>query len=101
MAQLLFWIALALTSYAYFGYPLLLLLWPWKRPAQRAPYTPSISFVITARNEAARIDEKIRHLLDLPCLERREILVVSDGSTDGTEQVLAKWRDVEGVRGFH
>jgi cellulose synthase/poly-beta-1,6-N-acetylglucosamine synthase-like glycosyltransferase len=101
MAQLFFWIALALISYAYFGYPLLLLLWPGKRPTERAPYFPSVSFVIAAHNEAARIDQKIRHLLELPHLDRREILVVSDGSTDNTVHVLDEWRGVEGVRSFH
>lgn len=101
MAELLFWAALALIAYAYLGYPFLVLLWPWKRPVERAVHHPSISFVIAARNEAARIDAKISHLRELAYPGPCEILVVSDGSDDGTEARLAAWNGVEGVRGIH
>ena len=45
---------------------------------------PSISIVLAARNEAARLPARIANLLDLPYPGRREIIVVSDGSTDET-----------------
>src|SRR5690348_3104752 len=88
--------------YAYFGYPLLVWLWPRKRQTARGRSTPRISFVLAARDEQDRIDGKIRHLLDQPYpTELREVIVVSDGSTDRTAEHLRAWDGHEGVRTFH
>lgn len=102
MAEAAFWVSAALIFYAYFGYPLLVLLWPRKRSVVRGPGTPRVSFVIAARNEQERIDDKIRHLLELPYpSEHREVLVVSDGSTDATAERLDAWQGRADVRTFH
>jgi poly-beta-1,6-N-acetyl-D-glucosamine synthase len=86
-----FWISTVFLAYTYFGYPLLVLLWPGKRGWKRAPFLPRISFVIAVRNEESRIGAKVEHLLSLPYPpELREIIVASDGSTDGTPARMAE-----------
>jgi cellulose synthase/poly-beta-1,6-N-acetylglucosamine synthase-like glycosyltransferase len=50
-------------------------------------YEPQISIIVPAYNEAATIANSIRSLLQLKYSEY-EIIVVSDGSTDGTVDVL-------------
>lgn len=97
----LFWISVAAIIYAHFGYPVVLLLWPSRRKALRSPIHPPISFVIAARNERGRIAEKIRHLLSLPYAGSRQIVVVSDGSDDGTAEELEAWNGREGVTALH
>jgi poly-beta-1,6-N-acetyl-D-glucosamine synthase len=85
----LFWASLALIVYAYAGYPLLLLLWPFKKRTRRGAVEPSISILIAVRNEARVIEKKIRHLqsLDYPAA-LRQLIIVSDGSTDDTVATL-------------
>lgn len=86
-----FWIAAALVVYAYAGYPTWLWLRKtWRRwPVQRGPAEPSISIVMVVRNEEAALPKKLQNLRELDySRERLEIIVVSDGSTDGTERIL-------------
>jgi poly-beta-1,6-N-acetyl-D-glucosamine synthase len=87
----LFWISIALIAYTYFGYP----GWLWLRrkwrlaPVQRQSMLPSISIVMVVRNEAAVLERKLRNLLSLDYpAELIEIVIVSDGSSDATEQLL-------------
>jgi poly-beta-1,6-N-acetyl-D-glucosamine synthase len=86
-----FWLAVAVTAYVYIGY--LTFLWIRARihskPVQRAPMVPSVSVVMVVRNEEAVLAEKLRNLLELEYpAQQCQIVVVSDGSTDGTEAIL-------------
>ena len=86
-AACLFWVALALVGYAYAGYPLLATA--LARRFGTAPATdaaqPPLTVVIAAWNEEARIGARVRDVLaqDYPA-DRLAVLVVSDGSSDGT-----------------
>jgi len=88
-----FWLAAAAVFYAYAGYPLWLLLRrKWRtRPVVWEPITPFISIVMVVRNEAAVLTRKLENLtaLDYPP-EKLEIIVVSDGSTDRTNEILTQ-----------
>ena len=90
----LFWSSVALIAYTYFGYPAWLLVRrKWKSaPVHRAPVLPSISLVMVVRNEAEVLQRKLRNLLSLNYpAELCEIVIVSDGSSDGTEQLLREY----------
>lgn len=88
------WASLAFVAYTYFGYALLLRLWPVRQrkepPRTRADREdlPTVSILLAACNEAANIGRKLDNLaaLDYPaaCVE---ILVGSDASTDETEEI--------------
>jgi poly-beta-1,6-N-acetyl-D-glucosamine synthase len=89
--KFVFWISAALLAYTYLGYP----AWLWlrsryrPRPVNAASYTPSISIVLVVRNEAAVLETKVKNLLALDYPEDlSEIVVVSDGSTDKTNEIL-------------
>jgi len=86
-----FWSAAGLIAYAYIGYPCWLWLrrrW-WSRPVRASEYTPTISVVMVVRNETAHLEPKLRNLfsLDYPA-QQTEFIIVSDGSTDETNEVL-------------
>lgn len=92
----LFWLSAFLVLYVYVGYPLLVAAWgrlTHPSPASRRPFRqgdwPSISIVIAARNEAHRLADRVRNLLDQQYPGEREIIVVSDGSTDDPASALA------------
>jgi cellulose synthase/poly-beta-1,6-N-acetylglucosamine synthase-like glycosyltransferase len=74
-------------AYVYFAYPLVAALRARfrPRPRLRAPIEPSVSIVVVAHNEGDRIAARIENLLvlDYP-VDRYEVVVASDGSTDAT-----------------
>jgi poly-beta-1,6-N-acetyl-D-glucosamine synthase len=87
-----FWGSAALLAYTYVGYWALL----WVRSKIRvkkveaAPVQPPLSIVMVVRNEEAVVDRKMLNLLSLDYpAERKQIVVVSDGSTDRTNEILA------------
>jgi glycosyltransferase involved in cell wall biosynthesis len=96
----LFWLSIGFIFYAYLGYPLLLaILIPLRsRRVARSDILPTVSFIIAAYNEKNRISEKLRNTLaqDYP-RELLEIIVTSDCSTDGTDE-LVKGHAGKGVR---
>ena len=91
----LFWGGALIVFYTYVGYPLIL----WLRgrcpaaPVRRAAIAPAVSVVMVVRNEGAILGAKLENLLglDYPA-EKLEIVVVSDGSTDGTEEILSEFK---------
>jgi glycosyltransferase involved in cell wall biosynthesis len=96
-AEIAFWGSVALIVYAYAGYPCT--LWALSTFRDRSVIrddprqaTPRVSFIITAHNEAARIEDKIQNTLaqDYPA-DALEILVASDCSTDGTDAIVAAY----------
>ena len=89
----------ALPVYAYVGYPALLWILGRLRGARSAPAAddadwPLVSISIAAYNEEAQIRELIKSLiaLDYP-RERLQVLITSDGSTDGTDGIVSEYRD--------
>jgi cellulose synthase/poly-beta-1,6-N-acetylglucosamine synthase-like glycosyltransferase len=87
-----FWLSVGIVAYAYAGYPfaLALLAAARRRPVRTGPHTPTVSFIVTAHNEASRIAGKIQNMLaqDYPA-PRLELLVASDCSSDGTDAIVA------------
>ena len=91
----IFWTSVLLVAYVYVGYPLLLAAWarlcnraPRKPSPESVSSWPSISIVLAARNEAHRLRGRVENLLQIPYPGRREIIVVSDGSTDDPSSAL-------------
>lgn len=102
---LAFWIALSFVVYTYAGYPLAIWILARVRrespPLEGAPNAgwPALSIVIAVHNEAARLPAKLDNLrgLDYPRNLVR-LVFVSDGSTDGTDDILAAQPDVRLIR---
>jgi glycosyltransferase involved in cell wall biosynthesis len=87
VSRLLFWAASALIGFTYVGFPVLVALRARlaPRPHATADITPAVSVIIAAHEEVGHIGRRVDNLLaqDYPA-DRLEIVVASDGSTDGT-----------------
>ena len=90
-----FWCAAFLLLYTYAGYP----LWIYLRsrlhpqPQQQVAMLPTVSIILAVHNGAALLRQKVAHLLSLDYPQDRiEIEIVSDGSTDGTDDILDEIR---------
>jgi cellulose synthase/poly-beta-1,6-N-acetylglucosamine synthase-like glycosyltransferase len=87
--EIVFWSCVGLLVYAQIGYPLLLAalarLRRTRAPAPPLDELPTVSLIVAAYDEGAVIGAKVANALalDYP-RERLEIVVASDGSTDGT-----------------
>lgn len=101
IAAVILTLATALAFYILIGYPILLaVLKSAKKPAiQKHPeFLTSVSVLIAVYNGEAFLRKKLDYLLamDYP-RELLDILVISDGSTDSTDQIVRDFAD-RGVR---
>ncbi len=106
LAKFVFWTSLLLVAHTYLLYPIVLFLayslvqvrrdWHYLRsrrdnrsPAQGATRLPPVTLIIAAYNEEARLRDKLANIrrLDYP-RDRLQVIVVSDGSTDRTNDIL-------------
>jgi cellulose synthase/poly-beta-1,6-N-acetylglucosamine synthase-like glycosyltransferase len=115
--EIVFWASVAFIAYVYAGYPLLLAFWagvreragrsrseaaefsaerggtvvdPWADYAvAHEDEAPGVSIVIAVRDEAHRLAARVENLLALEYAGDRQIIVVSDGSTDDPAAALA------------
>ncbi len=90
--KIIFWLSLIGILYAYAGYPALMWMLARLRPRawKVAPITPSVSIVLAVHNGIALLPRKIQQLLGLDYPNIQEIIIVSDGSTDGTAELLGR-----------
>jgi poly-beta-1,6-N-acetyl-D-glucosamine synthase len=92
---LLFWFSALAIVFAYAGYPAYLYVRALCRPRLplRADIVPSVTIVLALHNEEGNLLHKLANLdtLDYPA-ESLEIIAVSDGSTDRTNQLLREWQ---------
>jgi len=97
--------SLGFCLYSYIGYPAILKLLSLfrrsSRPADQPKAWPLISITIPVHNEAGVIAGTLERILELDYpAERCQILVVSDASTDGTDDTVSRFvtRGVELLR---
>jgi cellulose synthase/poly-beta-1,6-N-acetylglucosamine synthase-like glycosyltransferase len=100
--EILGWVLIAaplvLGGYAFIGYPGVVWLWSRRRPAYTLPPAPAewpeLTILIVAYNEARRLRPTLEHALatDYPA-DRLNVLVVSDASSDGTDDLVLQYGD--------
>jgi cellulose synthase/poly-beta-1,6-N-acetylglucosamine synthase-like glycosyltransferase len=89
--EVIFWIAVGLLVWTHAAYPAA--AYAAARARRRRPHsddaaTPSVAVIVAAYNEASVIERRLENLgaLDFP-RDRLEVVVASDGSTDGTDDL--------------
>jgi biofilm PGA synthesis N-glycosyltransferase PgaC len=98
--EVVFWTAVAVLAYTYVGYLGVLRLRCLFRilPISAGELLPDVSIVMAMRNEAKNVGAKLATIsaLDYPS-DQIQIVVASDGSTDGTNEILRAHRGVRAV----
>lgn len=94
--EIIFFFILGLIVYTYLGYPFLLFLRKENDYIKDGNFLPKVSLIITAHNEEWIIKSKLENslVLDYP-LEKLQIIIASDGSTDGTVRLAEEHHEVE------
>ena len=102
MVEFLFWISVVLIVHTHIGYPLLLRLLvsvtaTREVPSPVEPLRPPVSLIIAAHNEEDLIERRLDNALSLDYPRAQlEIIVASDGSTDGTAELARRVAAREG-----
>jgi cellulose synthase/poly-beta-1,6-N-acetylglucosamine synthase-like glycosyltransferase len=92
--QIVFWLGLFYLVYVEIGYLLILAALAKLHPQRRAPgdAQPTLTVLIAAHNEEAVISQRLENILAQGYPPQRlGVIVASDGSTDGTEQVVREY----------
>jgi len=106
--QILFWLCLGLIFYSYVGYGIVVIFLLKVRQIFRGGkklsseeksqelFEPEVAFHVAAYNEKDIIDEKVQNSfsIDYP-KEKLKIRFITDGSTDGTQNVLKSYEHIE------
>jgi biofilm PGA synthesis N-glycosyltransferase PgaC len=96
MSILIFLFSVAFILYVLAGYPLILAVWAkaFPRPIRKEFIPQTVSVIVPVRNGARWVEAKIQSLLqsEYPG-DLLKILIVSDGSTDGTEELVRRYPD--------
>jgi glycosyltransferase involved in cell wall biosynthesis len=92
LAKAVFWGSVGALAWTHLGYPAAMGLLARARPRpvrKDAGHEPSVSVVVSAHDEETVIARRVENLLalDYPA-ERLEIVVASDGSSDGTDAIV-------------
>ena len=92
----LFWLAIFFVFYAFLGYGLVIAILARMRPQPIAQHPtnpadyPSLTLIVPCFNEVDFIQQKIDNSLALSYpTEKLEIIFISDGSSDGTDHIIA------------
>jgi cellulose synthase/poly-beta-1,6-N-acetylglucosamine synthase-like glycosyltransferase len=101
--NIVFWASLVALIYIFIGYPALLavaaLFRGRGRPSAGASKPPSVSMIIPVHNEIGVIEQKLRNTVELEYdRELLQVIVISDASTDGTDDVAARFADEGAVQ---
>lgn len=105
--EILFWVFLFIIFYSYLGYGILLfaiiklrrILGLSKKKDDNKGFEPEVTLFVAAYNEKDYVDEKIRNSFSLNYpREKVKHVWVTDGSNDGTPDLLRKY---EGVEVYH
>jgi cellulose synthase/poly-beta-1,6-N-acetylglucosamine synthase-like glycosyltransferase len=96
VGAVLAWSAALIVGYVYVGYPTLIgilgRLMP--KPIRKADIEPTVTLLVSAFNEAHIIGEKLNNALGLDYPRNKlEILVISDASSDDTDQIVRSFSD--------
>ncbi len=107
-AKIIFWVLLFIVFYAYLGYGIFLfilvrikrLIAPDKKNYD-PDYEPEVTLFVAAYNEKDYVDSKVENSfgLEYPQEKVRQVWV-TDGSDDGTPEILKKYSD-RGVEVYH
>jgi biofilm PGA synthesis N-glycosyltransferase PgaC len=97
-----FWISLFIVFYTYLGYGILLYwlliirrIFKGRRKVPQSSVYPTCTLLIAAYNEEDFILEKIRNTLALEYpKDKLELLFITDGSDDGTPEILAGFPEI-------
>lgn len=101
--KVIFWILVSIILYAYLGYAILLyvivlskrLISHKKSPGSR-DFEPEVCLFVTAYNEKDYIEKKVENTLNLDYpREKIQYIWVTDGSDDGTPELLRKYDNME------
>lgn len=100
ISEVIFWVCFVLLVYVYFGYPVLLTL--LASSSKRVDFAdsplPALTLLISAFNEGEVIAAKLENALALDYPRTRlEIIVISDSSDDGTDEIVQRYSQ-SGVR---
>lgn len=86
--------SVAALVYVIAGYPLLLSLIARRRarPVSKAPWLPSVTVIVPVHNGESFLEAKLNSILSLDYPpELLQVIVVSDGSTDRTKDIAARF----------
>lgn len=100
--QVIFWICVFIVFYAYIGYGIILfILVKLKRiigekTSFDSDFEPEVTLFVAAYNEKDYVAQKIKNTFELAYpREKLKVIWVTDGSDDGTEEILRQYPDVE------
>ncbi|HVX50923.1 MAG TPA: glycosyltransferase family 2 protein [Chitinophagaceae bacterium] len=102
--KIILWVSIFIVFYTFFGYGILMYFLiklrrafkGVRKVAEKGSYTPSLTLMIAAYNEADIMEEKIKNTLALKYPpDKFSITIVTDGSTDATPGIVARYPQIK------